>query len=294
MKVYRYLSILIFLLVAANAEEKVSYDGYAFMVLGTEYVNYQERASLGPIKSSVTAVNTVQISGALTRVNNLFDFSIRTTSTLLARDATEQWRLSSDYNTSKDSILPKNTLLQENSFDIIGSKLKILLEYKLTQNFRFVFGPAYTLDTFKRYNWESKHPIIAEEVSVQEERYASLQAHLGIAYESYAAALEGLRYSVRLTYGQPLWQKVKNTKEEYNNLIYSNKNGYNIDASVQSTYTIHKGVELGLYLACSQQYREAAEVNRVEVEGELYDVEWPKNYLTHYRGGLMVVWKFRE
>lgn len=289
MKAYIYLLTTVIFISSLVADEKVSYDGYAFMVLGSESVNYQEKASLGPIESSVSANNIVLVSGGLTRVNDDFDFSIVTTSTLFANSATEQWRLSGDYGS-----LTKNTLLQENSFDIIGSKFKMLIHYKQTQNFRFVFGPAYTLDTFKRYNWESKNPVVSDEVSIQEERYASLHAHLGIAYESYAAAIEGFRYSLELTYGQPLWQEVKNTKEEYNNLEYSSHKGHNIDASMNATYTLDKGIEVGLYLAYSQQYREAGEIQRVNINDELFDVEWPENYLTHYRSGLIFVWKFRE
>jgi len=264
------------------------YDGYAYMMFGTESVTYKEKASILPIESSVTASNVAQMSGGLTKVNDRFDFSIDTVSTLLSQTATEQWRMIENFGG-----ISSGTLLQQNSFDLITSKLKILLHYKQTNNWRFVVGPAYSLDTFKRYNWQSKHASIVADSSVQEERYASLQAHAGVAYESYTAATNTPRYNLRATYGHPLWQKTTNTNEKYKDVSFTNASGYNIDLDGYFGYPVTKGVELGIYGGFALQHREG-DVTDVDTGTSILRVEWPENDLTFYRMGMMFVWKFRE
>lgn len=286
-KIFSILTLALFT-VGVNANEP-DFDGYAYIMFGTESVNYKEKPSILPIESSVSATNIVQMSSGLTKVNDSFDFSIDTVATLLSGDAIEKWKATDNISTITDG-----TLLQENSFDISGSKLRILLHYKMTKKLRLVFGPAYTVDTFKRYNWEPKHPLIEDDTSVQEERYSSLQGDIGLAYESYMAAHKGMRFSLKALYGHPLWQETKNTKEDYKDVAFSNHEGYNADAEGYVGYTLSNGIEVGLFAGYSKQHRSGDKTTVTLEDSSVTTVEWPENDLEHLRTGLTVVWKFRE
>jgi len=308
-----------------SKEESRHYDGYAYMNFGLENVHYVEKPTAVPFALDATTSNIVQMSGGLTRVNDLFDFSIDSIATLAMNEGSEEWRSTANLsNIDGSATLSNGQLAQTNSYTLQASQLQILLHYKYTSNIRLLAGVTSANQTFKRYDWNSKSALIDEDTSLIEESYTSIMGNIGAGYESYGPAHNADRFRVRAVFGLPFTHTTLNTSDRYNDLEFDENEGYNAELDVYWGYTAYKGVELGVFVNASRQYRKAGgqqiipnvevldtnipttvsetQIDEVSVERTTTGtfkkvnrvVQWPENTLDMVRTGISIVWKFRE
>ena len=276
-----------------QADPPVEFDGYTYIIFGTEAIRYQEHTknSSGSttitVDSDVEVISPVYISGSLTRVNETFDFSMEGTSTLLPTHGTESWKVEVDSGSSSATYDPA----QDNRFDLLASSMQFLFHYKATPRFRYIGGLLYTLNSFKRYQWKSYTNLVSTNDTLIEERYASLVGSVGVWYENAPAASQLLHYRLRALIGAPLWQETTNTAEEYGNLVFTSTEGHNLNLDAYAGLRVYPGIELGGFFGYDQQYRAADETVNA---GSGRVVTWPENRLAFFRYGAMIVWKFRE
>jgi len=264
-----------------------SFDGYSAIGVGVQSFVYQEVGEISGIKfkSESKATNPVYISRTLVKVNNGLDFSIDAVSTLVPQEADETYR---DRETGK--------VLQTNKSEMITSKLDFLLHYKFTKQFRFLTGMGYTLNSFSRsvlvdgviINGKTKKDMYY----LTKENSASTVLNVGFWYESNTAALKGVRYKLKATYGFPIWQKTTNSA--FPNVEFHEKEGRDYTLTAYLGYTLTKGVEVGLTSSYVYMYRKGgAKENVLGADGERHNILWPKNYTKQWNNALMFVWNFK-
>lgn len=254
-------------LVSADVHQ---YDGYSYGSIGFENVTYKE---FGTVSSKASGTSPLYTSGTLVRVNDRYDFSLDFASTLLPTTINEKWVSSSD------------GLLQHNDYDLLTNSAQLLVHYKFTPQHRFIAGPHYLLNTFKRYNWVKDNNAVILPVGVVEERISSLNMGAGYWYESKPAGVEGWRFHAKSFLDLPIWQQATNTDFEGAN--FDNTGGYNFDVTLYGGYTLLKGLEIGVYAGYNLQQRDGGEIPYMG--GTL---SWPENKLTSFRGGVQAVWNF--
>ena len=264
-------------------ESKPLYDGYSYFSVGMQNTKYEENIVLSngqKVHSSATATSPVYISGSLIRINDKFDFSMDLLSTLLPTETDEKWYLDGVYT-------------QQNKFDATITNMQFYGHYKLTNNHRIVFGPTYSLNSFKRYTFKDANGnIILDNVTgarlgLTEERVANLRFAVGYWYESAPhGRTQQMRYRFNATFGHSIWTQATNTGFE--KVSFDTINSYELQSSAYAGYTVFKGLEIGAFAGYSRQEKTSTDVAS---DGH---TKWPKNTLTLLQGGISVVWNFSE
>lgn len=263
------------------------YDGYTYFSVGMEHVNYAESLTLSDgnhAQSSAKGSSPVYISGGLIRLNNKYDFSMDISSTLLSSQLGEEWQIN-------------GATAQRNQFDAMINSMQFLGHYKITNNHRLVFGPTYTLNSYKRYTFKDengnylvqKDPVSNLQTSIHngliQERVATLYATAGYWYESAPHATpKTLRYKISLVGGIPVWNNASNT--EFENVSFNSTSGYKGEATAYLGYPIMEGLELGVFTNYSYQKKSGTDVAS---DGH---TKWPENTLEIWQTGLSLVWNF--
>ncbi|HHH51555.1 MAG TPA: hypothetical protein ENK76_04220 [Campylobacterales bacterium] len=275
-------SLLLLPLTLLSSETK-EYDGYSYFSFGMQNIKYEENIVLNNgqhVHSSAHATSPVYISGSLIRVNEKFDFSIDLLSTLLPSETDEHWYLDESF-------------VQQNKFDAIISHMQFLGHYKLNNNHRIVFGPIYSLNSYKRYTFKDQNgnDIVDSDtgakIGLLEERVANLRLSTGYWYESAPQATPNhMRYRFNALIGQTIWTQASNTGFE--KVVFDSINSYELQSSAYAGYTILKGLEIGLFIEYSRQEKTSTDV------ADDGHTKWPKNTLTLYQGGVSAVWNFSK
>ena len=274
---------IIALLFACNAmADGGGFDGYSYVAIGSERLNYQEKPSTVPVHTDTTVGNVALRTGGLFVINPTLDFSLDTGTTLLPKTATETW----DVNSSSAGAAFRATLpqpgspVQHDDFRLAASSMLVLLHYKHTERFRTVYGVNYTLDSFKRYNWSTVQTgaVVLSQGAVEEDT-SQLSATLGLAWESAALARQSRRWQLRALLHLPVWRQTTNTNSP--GITFTDTSGVAADIQGSYNYRFYHGMEAGLY--ASYGLRNAGK----DIKG---NVELPKNTLRSFFMGLQLSW----
>lgn len=280
---------------ALFASDDAIYDGYNYFSFGAQSIehieDYVTRAG-NVVHASAKATSPVYVSGLLARVNDLFDFSLDVSSTLLPTQAEEKWSLD-------------GSLAQKNQFDATINSVQLLGQYKLNNNHRIVLGPTFKVDSYKRYAFKDPNGNILMDdfnnngivdpgegaMGLTEERIATLYITAGYWYESQAHATpKTVRFRFNALYGQPVWNEAINTGFEQ--IAFHSISGYKLETSGYVGYTILKGVEIGAFVGYSQQRKSGTDFELAS--NGINRTVWPDNTLTTWQSGLSVVWNFSK
>ena len=240
------------------------FDGYSYIVIGSESLNYQEKPSTVPVHTDTTVHNVAVRTGGLFVINRSLDFSLDTGATLLPKTATETWAVNSDSaGAAFRATLPQpGSPVQRDDFRLSVSSMQVLLHYKHSERFRTVYGVNYTLDSFKRYNWSTVQggAVVLSQGAVEEDT-SQLCASVG--------ALLHL----------PVWRQTTNTNSP--DITFTDTSGVAADIQGSYNYRFYHGMEAGLFA------RYALKDAGKDIKG---NVELPKNTLRSFFVGLQMSW----
>ena len=100
-------------------------------------------------------------TGGVYVINERFDFSIDALATFSPDASEENWNLS-------------GIALQKNKFEYTRASTNVQLHYKYTPEFRFLAGPSFSYQTYKRYSFEALDPRVEVIDGVVEENTTDL------------------------------------------------------------------------------------------------------------------------
>ena len=284
---FKTLFALVAVLFTCNAMgDAGGFDGYSYVMIGSESLHYQEKPSTVPVHTDTTVRNIALRTGGLFVINRSLDFSLDTGTTLLPKTATETWRVNTDSaGTAYRATLPHpDSPVQNDDFRLAVSSLLVLLHYKHSEHFRTVYGMNYTLDSFKRFNWSTVQTgaVVLSQGAVEEDT-SQLSATFGVDWESAPLARESKRWQLRALLHLPVWRQTTNTNSP--GITFSDTSGVAADVQGSYNYRFYHGMEAGLY--ASYGLREAGK----DVKG---NVELPKNTLQSFVVGVQVSWNLGD
>ncbi|MBL4583724.1 MAG: hypothetical protein JKX83_03805 [Pseudomonadales bacterium] len=268
-------------LVVAGQLASASASAYSSLSVGVETLRYQELTTfINPtnpdfgktLKTVSTISSPVYRTSSLTKVNEQFEFSLDASSTLLPQDDTEVWTV--------DGILR-----QTNQVDMLHSSITLTGHYLLNKNHRFLAGPSYTLNTFRRFGFAD--PTLG----VLEERSASVILNFGYGYESERSASKRFNYSAKILAGIPVYQLTENTA--YPGFEFTDAGGYNIDIEGSVTYGVFDKLQVGVFASYSFMKRDGERIYTTQFTN-VQSIVWPDNETRIITGGLILVWDFGE
>ena len=134
-------------LAAPLAQAEFSNTSYSFFAAGAEYVSYSEHLpdfAGQEVDSDFTAVNLVQRSGGYTAVNDKLGFFIKTASTLIANEETEEWEAKGLSGPIQEDVAAMNFQM-----------LDILMAYHLGNGGYWLGGVHYQKISFSRFGWKN-------------------------------------------------------------------------------------------------------------------------------------------
>ncbi|MGK5093497.1 hypothetical protein WDW89_16000 [Deltaproteobacteria bacterium TL4] len=276
------------------------FDGYSYMFFGLEQPTYEENTDLPQAGKTLEITshaqgdkNLVYSSGAILKIDDIFDFSYDIGSTIFADTLEETWKID-----GKEA--------QKNQAEVTSNSMIFLLHYKLKPHGMFgmvraVGGISYYSNNFKRFGWDADEGI-GTDSNIVDERVSSLVTTVGTWLETKTVGLQGFRQNYVFLVGLPLWQSARNTL--YPGLEFTNAAGYNLELWGRWGYTVKPGVELGPFLTYTQVTREgeSQKMSKVFSNGKTYtapagskiEIIWPDNVTTFTRFGLLFTWKFRD
>lgn len=249
-----------------NAEK---FDGYTYFSVGVQSLSYDEHDSVAQYESSAKASNPIYRSGSLMRINDSFDVSLDFLSTILPTQADETWT-------------KNGTPFQTNKADMLFSSMKLLVQYKFTPQHRLLTGFGYSLNSYKRYDFNT-----STTTTVVEEQIASFKFEAGYGYESRPVGIEGMRVSGRLMGAVPVVQQAKNTA--FPDVTFNSTQGYDVAAMLAVGYTVYRGVDVGIYGGYNYSYRRGSQMS---YQGG--NLRWPENYFKSYEMGLQLAWHLED
>jgi len=276
------LTILVVVYVFANEEKepkklKPKYDAYNYIAFGFESINYQEngtKSSGESFASDSTADSPVYISGSLIRINDIFDFSIDTASTLFPTASDETWHQDGE-------------LASTDKLETIISSMKFLGQYKHTDNHRIILGAKYDLNLYKRYAYKDADGNDmyngTNKITLTEELISTLSLATGYIYESAPHSSGGFRMKLSAIIGKPIWRNASNTGFE--DITYNSTSGYGYEFGGYIGYQVIKGLEIGCFADYDYQFKSGSDKKD--------DVIWPENELKVFRSGISFVWNFK-
>lgn len=247
----------------AGARDAESYDGYSYFSVGVQSLSYEEHHTT--FDSLAKSSNPIYRSGSLLKITNKIDISLDFLSTVVPNQTEETWK-------------KNGNPFQTNKVQVIFSSIEGAVQYKVTQNHRFLAGLGYSLNSYKRYDFNTTSTS-----TVVEELISSLKLQAGYAYESRTAGIKGWRISGRAMAGLPIYQQATNTL--YPGATFNDIEGYDLNALVAVGYTVHTGVEIGVYGGYNYSYRKGSEQS---YQGGT--LSWPKNYFKSFEGGVQLSW----
>lgn len=261
-------------------------EGYSFFKTGFQTISYQERyvykkdhpsrgISKGDVqKNDFSGTNFVTIGGNISPINDKYDFSLETVSTILPQEVDEEWTVGGRTN-------------QTDKATIDFTQITFLIHQKITPNHRAVGGIEFKKLAFERYDFglpggENAFPQLSDNeqslINIRE-RLSSLSLNAGYWYESDNIGKKGWHYSTKALVKVPFWQTAENTSAP--NTIFTDPSGYDFDIELGLSYMIQPGIDLGLFTGYSYIYRAG------ESQGNIH---WPENTFNAFSVGLSFIW----
>lgn len=262
------------------------FEGYSFFKTAMQHISYKERyvykkdhPARGIQKGDVqtndfSGTNLVTIGGNISPINDKYDFSFETVSTLVPQEIDEKWTVGSRTN-------------QTDKATIDFTQVTFLIHQKYTPKHRAVGGLEFKKMEFERYdftllNGENAFPQLSDRdqtlVNIRE-RLSSLSIDAGYWYESGNIGKKGWHYNTRALVKVPIWQYAENTSAP--NVSFSDPSGYDFDVELGASYTIRKNINVGLIAGYNYIFRSG------ETKG---DISWPENTFSDYTLGFSFMW----
>lgn len=276
MRKYLALSLLCLTTTSAFAQtssEKTDDGGYSYFTLGMENTTYKE--SYNNSRTSVNVTSPTINSGGLYVINDTWDFSIDALGTFSPNHVEEHWHNG-----------------QKNQFEYIKAATDVLLQYKITPQWRLIAGPSLSYQTYKRYGRDDKDNDTLF-TGVWEEKTTAIFVNAGFAYNSGALINNKWHFYMTAKAGVPVYTKTENTKVL--GAIFS-PFGFRSAINGGISYQIMKGVNLGLYTQLSYEYRNEDGSKMYDTEEENghtkgYFATLPKAEIINFSTGLQLLWK---
>lgn len=260
----------------ASAEDR----GFSyFMGVGAQRLTYREKPSIVPAESRARVTNPLLITGAVYAVNADTLLALDSEATFAPGTVTERW-------TATASTIGGNPvndpLLQTNRFSLTESNTRLLLHYRLRQQWFVVGGPAFHSQSFKRFGFQAgpDNLVTLPADRTVEESVSEVLLHAGLALESERVRNSRHHYSLRATLGVPVWRKLENTA--FPNETFSGTGGYDASLAARYSHTLVPNVHVGLWGQWSHAFRNAQTSGNLEV---------PKSTLSGVAAGVELLWK---
>ncbi len=234
---------------AASDERGFSY----FLGVGTQSIEYQEKASTMPLSTDVDVSNPILISGALYALSQNVLFSIDSETTFAANADTETWTANSNefYGSTLES-----RVLQTNEFTLQQQDTRIFMHYRLKDHLFLIGGPSMRSQTFKRFAFSAGPDDAVEIIAGQviEESSSEVLGRVGIALESEQLSNKDTHYGVRFFLGKPLWREVTNTALPA--ATFDEKGGLDVAIEARYSFAVLENIHLGAWLQIMQSDRD--------------------------------------
>lgn len=267
-----------------NRETK--FEGYSFFKTAMQHISYEERhvyrkdhPAQGIKKGDVqtndfSGTNLVTIGGTISPINDKYDFSFETISTLVPQEIDEKWTV-------------ENRTNQTDKATIDFTQITCLIHQKYSPKHRAVGGLEFKKMAFERYDFalldgQKAFPQLStrEQTLVNiRERLSSLSLDAGYWYESGNIGKRGWHYSAKALVKVPIWQNAENTASP--DVTFSDPSGYDFDLEAGASYTITPNIDIGLIVGYNYIFRSG------ESKG---DIHWPENRFQAYTLGLSFMW----
>ena len=265
-------------------EEK--FEGYSFFKTAMQHISYEERyvytkdhPNAGIQKGDVqtndfSGTNLVTIGGNIAPINDKYDFSFETVSTLIPQEIDEKWTIGDRTN-------------QTDKATIDFTQITVLIHQKYTPQHRGVGGFEFKKMAFERYDFalldgNNAFPQLSDNeqslVNIRE-RISSLSMNAGYWYESGNVGKQGWHYNAKALVKVPVWQNAENTSAP--DISFSDPSGYDFDMELGASYTIVPNIDIGLIAGYSYIFRSG------ESKGNIH---WPENTFKAYTLGLSFMW----
>jgi len=261
-------------------------EGYSFFKTAMQHINYEEyyvykkdHPNSGITKGDVqtndfSGNNLVSIGGNISPINDKYDFSFETISTLIPQEINEKWTVGSKTN-------------QTDKATIDFTQVTFLIHQKYTPQHRAVAGLEFKKMAFERYDFslldgKKAFPSLPDNqqtlINIRE-RISSLSFDAGYWYESQNVGEKGLHYNAKALVKIPFWQNAENTSTP--DISFSDPSGYDFDLELGVSYTIVPNIDVGLLFGYNYVFRKG------ESKG---NVHWPENTFSSYMAGLSFMW----
>ena len=266
---------------AKKTSEMKKSEGYSFFRTAMQHISYEERyvykknhplqgIQKGDVQTNnFSGTNLVTIGGNLSPINDKYDFSFETISTLIPQQINEEWTVGGRSNQKDDATID-------------FTQLRFLMHQKFTPQHRAVGGLEFKKMSFERYNlrtFDENSNLLQTSMNTIRERSSSLSLDAGYWYESKNIGKSGWHYNALALIKVPLWQNTENTASP--DVSFSDPSGYDFDLEVGASYTIFKNIDLGLVAGYGYSYRSG------ESKG---GVNWPENRFKAYTLGFSFLW----
>ncbi len=270
--------------------------GYSFfMALGQQHLNYKEESSILPVKTSVDIDNPLLITGALYAINDKFLVALDAAATFAADTTTEQWEATSS---SFGGTPLTSSVLQENQFKLQQTDTRLLLHYRMKDQWFAITGPAFHTSTFKRFAFvpgpDNATNIVDSQVV--EESASEILWLAGVALESEQLKNSRTHYSVRVYTAIPLWREVENTLIPTH--AFDDTGGQDWALEARYSYAVHPKIHIGAWGQYIVSYRDSqktciayAGANSGACEMNQAQAELPESRFRGLGYGIELLWK---
>lgn len=242
--------------VQANSDRVVR-NGYSYLGAGIEFIDYQETDDdlLGTglsLETETTASPLTQRSGGFVAHESGWGFYIQTEASI-------------GNNTNHESWAIEGTKVQEDSFSLRRSELRVLVAAPVFSSQSILFGAAVQDASFTRFDWtltdQNLYKIDPSTGSVSEEMF-KIFAYAGYEFGHFFVDGDtGWNWQVQLLAGLPLYSQTLNTGFG-NETIDGGFDGYRLESVAAIGYRFTENFMLGLSL-------KAAYESQQEIESDL-------------------------
>ncbi len=265
-----------------------TFTGYSYAAFGYQSLHYTESPSLIHFRTTANTSNITFVSGGLFEVNDLYDFSLDTESSLFNTPADEHWTNTSTLNIpgTNQSIGP-DTVVQTDRLQMDVGMVRAMLHYKVSNAFRLLGGLTYMSLDSKRFLPTTPFPsLIKTSGSLVDERDDTISPSVGFAWESGALAQQRQRWRIRTVLDLPLFRQVTNSQ-----IASPISSGFDWGLDLSGAYDlrVYKGLEVGVL--SDYFYRRGTSVTFGTSGGT---AEYPQHTLSQFFVGFEIGWNLQH
>jgi hypothetical protein len=268
------------------AEDKAEDLGFSYFIgLGRQRMDYRETASLVPVKTQVTTVSPLLMTGALYAASHDVLFSLDNQFTFYPRRATETWTTTGAHVVGNVAVAASR-VLQTNGFSLSQSETQALLHYRLQGHWFALAGPSLRTQTFKRFSFQPGPDNVTEvpSTTVVEESTSEVMGQLGVAYETGRVKDRTEHFGLRGLVGVPVWRRVTNTA--FPQMEFNRNGGVDMSLEGRWSWSVWRGVHLGAWGKWGVSKRKRSTQSCGNLTCEL-----PESRLINTSLGLELLWK---